>query len=45
MTKKTLNITELQIAAKKFCEKESGRYRTELFGVTDGKAVGTFVAM
>lgn len=43
MTKKTLNITELQIAAKKFCEKESGRYRTELFGVTDGKAVGTFV--
>ena len=43
MTKKTLNIAELQIAAKKFCEKESGRYRTELFGVTDGKAVGTFV--
>lgn len=43
MTKKTLNIAELQIAAKKFCEKESGLYRSELFGVTDGKAVGTFV--
>ena len=43
MTKKTLNTAELQIAAKKFCENESGLYRSELFGVTDGKAVGTFV--
>ena len=43
MSKKILNIAELQIAAKKFCEKESGLYRSELFGVTDGKAVGTFV--
>lgn len=43
MTKKVLNIEELQLAAKKFCEKESGLYRPELFGVTDGKAVGTFV--
>lgn len=43
MTKKILNIAELQIAAKKFCEKESALYRSELFGVTDGKAVGTFV--
>ena len=43
MTKKTLNIAELQIAAKNFCENESGLYRFELFGVTDGKAVGTFV--
>lgn len=43
MSKKELNIVELQIAAKKFCENESGRYRSELFGVTDGKAVGTFV--
>lgn len=43
MPKKILNIAELQIAAKKFCEKESGLYRSELFGVTDGKAVGTFV--
>lgn len=43
MAKKVLNIEELQLAAKKFCEKESGLYRLELFGVTDGKAVGTFV--
>lgn len=43
MTKKVLNIEELQLAAKKFCEKESSLYRPELFGVTDGKAVGTFV--
>ena len=43
MAKKVLNIEELRLAAKKFCEKESGLYRPELFGVTDGKAVGTFV--
>lgn len=43
MSKKILDITELQIAAKQFCEQESGLYRSELFGVTDGKAVGTFV--
>ena len=41
--KKILNIAELKIAAKDFCERESGLYRPELFGVTDGKAVGTFV--
>lgn len=41
--KKVLNIAELKIAAKDFCERESGLYRPELFGVTDGKAVGTFV--
>lgn len=43
MSKKVLDITELQIAARAFCEKESGLYRTELFGITDGKAIGTFV--
>lgn len=43
MEKKTLNIEELQLAARKFCKRESGLYRSELFGVTDGKAVGTFV--
>lgn len=43
MEQKELNIEELQLAAKKFCEKESGLYRPEFFGVTDGKAVGTFV--
>ena len=40
---KELDIAELQFAAKEFCARESGRYRPELFGVTDGKAVGTFV--
>lgn len=43
MAKKILDISELQNAAKKFCEIESGKYRSELFGITDGKAVGTFV--
>ncbi len=43
MPKKVLNIAELQIAAKRFCERENGLYRVELFGVTDGKAIGTFV--
>ena len=43
MKKKMLDIAELKKAAKDFCEKESGLYRPELFGVTDGKAIGTFV--
>lgn len=43
MKKNVLNVAELKKAAKQFCEEESGLYRTELFGVTDGKAVGTFV--
>ena len=43
MPKKELDIAELQFAAKEFCARESGLYRPELFGVTDGKAVGTFV--
>lgn len=40
---KKLNIKELVIAAKEFCTKEDGVYREELFGVTDGKKVGTIV--
>lgn len=43
MAKQTLDIQGLHVAAKDFCKKESGKYRSELFGVTDGKAVGTFV--
>lgn len=43
MLRKTLDIAELQIAAEKFCKRENGLYRSELFGITDGKAVGTFV--
>lgn len=43
MKKNFLNIAKLIKAAKTFCEMESGLYRSELFGITDGKAVGTFV--
>lgn len=38
-----LTITDLISCAKEFCIKESSIFREELFGVTDGKAVGTFV--
>lgn len=41
--KKKLTIESLIVAAKEFCKLHSGVYRRELFGVTDGKAVGTFV--
>jgi hypothetical protein len=38
-----LTIENLIKSAREFCENESGVFRKELFGVTDGKAVGTFV--
>lgn len=38
-----LDIARLIESAETFCKIESGKYRKELFGVTDGKAVGTFV--
>lgn len=38
-----LDIKKLIKSAETFCKSESGKYRKELFGVTDGKAVGTFV--
>lgn len=38
-----LDIPKLINSAIAFCEQESGKYRKELFGVTDGKAIGTFV--
>lgn len=38
-----LDKEELIKSAKTFCEQESGKFREELFGVTDGKAVGTYV--
>ena len=41
--KKRLDIEQLIKEATDFCSSQSGIYRTELFGVTDGKAVGTFV--
>lgn len=41
--KKKLTIKALISEAQKFCVDNSGIYRSELFGVTDGKAIGTFV--
>lgn len=41
--KKALTIQSLIKEAKLFCTLNSGVYKPELFGVTDGKAVGTFV--
>ena len=41
--KKQLTIESLINEAEKFCANNTGVYRPELFGVTDGKAVGTFV--
>ena len=40
---KILTLEELAKAAKEYCAEESGDYKKELFGITDGKAVGTFV--
>ena len=40
---KKLDRKELIKSAETFCKQENGKYRKELFGVTDGKAVGTFV--
>ncbi len=41
--KKTLTIQDLIAEATAFCEQESQFDNKELFGVTDGKAVGTFI--
>lgn len=41
--KKKLTIESLLTEAEQFCMLNSGVYKKELFGVTDGKAVGTFV--
>lgn len=41
--KKKLTIQSLIAEAKKFCTLNSGVYKAELFGITDGKAIGTFV--
>lgn len=38
-----MTIDQLIQAAKEFCVTEDNLYYTELFGVTDGKAIGTFV--
>lgn len=41
--KEKLTRESLIAEAERFCLLNSGLYRNELFGVTDGKAVGTFV--
>lgn len=41
--KENLTITDLIQCAKLFCSKENNVFRKELFGITDGKAIGTFI--
>ena len=41
--KTALTINELIKSARRFCEIESLENHVELIGVTDGKAVGTYV--
>lgn len=41
--KPSLTIKALKSAAKEFCVFESGYHNTDLFGITDGKAVGTYI--
>ncbi len=43
MIKKKLTIDDLISSANKFCERETKYENKELFGVTDGKAVGTYI--
>lgn len=40
---KKLTIKSLVKEAKQFCDLISGVYKPELFGVTDGKAIGTYI--
>jgi len=41
--KEMLTIEKLKRAAKDFCERESTYLNKDLYGVTDGKAVGTYI--
>jgi hypothetical protein len=43
MPKANLIIKHLLTCAHEFCEQESKTQNSELFGVTDGKAVGTYI--
>jgi hypothetical protein len=45
MVRYPLTIKHLTICAKQFCEQESKTPNKELFGVTDGKAVGTYIEL
>ncbi len=41
--KPKLTISRLKKAAKDFCKMESIHKNKDLFGVTDGKAIGTYI--
>jgi len=41
--KPKLTITRLKKAAREFCQTESKHKNKDLFGVTDGKAIGTYI--
>ena len=43
MSKKKLTIKDLISSANTFCKQETKYKNKELFGVTDGKAVGTYI--
>ena len=43
MQKSQLTIEKMLEEAESFCREESSFANSELFGVTDGKAVGTYV--
>lgn len=43
MRKPTLTVSALKAEARNFAETQSSRQQPDLFGVTDGKAVGTYV--
>ncbi|MEA3503993.1 MAG: hypothetical protein U9R32_02185 [Bacteroidota bacterium] len=43
MSKKELTIKDLISSANAFCKQEIKYKNKELFGVTDGKAVGTYI--
>ncbi len=43
MKKKKLTIKDLIKSAKEFCQQETQYANKELYGVTDGKAVGTYI--
>lgn len=43
MGKDILTLEKLAVSARDFCRAETKVYRSDLFGITDGKAVGTFV--
>ena len=41
--KSKLTVTKLKKAAKKFCKLDSKYRNKNLYGVTDGKALGTYI--